>query len=65
MIQRREYRSKVTTFSMRPSIYKKLQMISCITGKSVNSIVNELMEGYVEEHNDKVEEYKKLYPEEE
>ena len=40
-------------------------MISCITGKSVNSIVNELMEGYVEEHNDKVEEYKKLYPEEE
>ena len=53
-----------TTFTMRPSIYEKLQMISCMTGRSVNSIVNELMERHVEENADIVEAYKKTYPEE-
>ena len=65
MVQKREYRSKTTTFSMRPSIYTKLQMISCVTSKPVNSIVNELLEQYVAEHTSDVEEYKRMYPEEE
>ena len=65
MVKKRETRSRSTTLYLRPSVYKKLQMVSYVTSKPINTIINELIEQYVVEQQDKVEEYKKMYPEEE
>ena len=63
MIKKRELRNKITTVSMRPSIYKKLQMISFIKSQPINSMINEALEKYVLEHQNEVNEYITLYPE--
>lgn len=59
----RETRSKVTTISVRPSVYTKMQKISFITNTPINSLINEFMENFVEEHQYAVDQYDQQYGE--
>lgn len=63
MKPQRETRSKITTISVRPSVYTKMQKISFIINTPINSLINKFMEDFVEENQYAVEQYDQLYGE--
>ena len=63
-MRKRECRSKVTSVTLRPSIYEKLHKIAYVENLTVNSIFNSLAEQYVSTHQIELEEYDNLTTEE-
>ena len=60
----KEGKTKKTTWAFRPSVYLAFQKIAHEMSCSPNSIVDEFLESYVEEHKDLIEQYDKNHPEE-
>ena len=57
-----EPRSKITSITMKPSIFEKMRKIAVIKSTSVSSILNSFAEQYVMDHQRDVNEYQRRYP---
>lgn len=56
-----EPRSKQMSILVKPSTHEKLKLASSLEGNSVNGIINDVLEAYLEENNEAIEAYLKVY----
>ena len=58
-----ESKSKITSVCLKPSTHLKFQKIAFEMNRSANGVINELIEGFIVQNQDLVEEYDKKHPE--
>ena len=56
-----EPRSKQMSILVKPSTHEKLKLASSLEGNSVNGIINDVLEAYLEENKEAIEAYLKVY----
>lgn len=62
---KKETRSKMTTITTTPTVYKQIRKISYIIRVPVNEILNQFLVKFIDENQDALEEYDKMFPEKE
>ena len=56
-----EPRSKQMSILVKPSTHEKLKLASSLEGNTVNGIINDVLEAYLEENKEAIEAYLKVY----
>lgn len=59
---KREYRSRLVSFKLRPSIYTAARKVAYVKYDTLNNYVNTMLESYVRDNQDALEEYAALFP---
>lgn len=59
--QEEEQRSKQMSILVKPSTHERLKLASSLENNSVNGIINDVLEVYLEENKEAIEEYLKVY----
>ncbi|MBG9989011.1 hypothetical protein HZY88_08490 [Aerococcaceae bacterium DSM 111176] len=56
-----EPRSKQMSILVKPSTHERLKLASSLENNSVNGIINDVLEAYLEENKEAIEAYIKVY----
>lgn len=59
--QEEEPRSKQMSILVKPSTHERLKLASSLESNSVNGIINDVLEAYLEENKEAIEAYIKVY----
>lgn len=58
----REFKSRKFSFSARPSALSQAEKIAYIRNYSTNQLLNVILEEYLAEHQDEVQKFDEMYP---
>lgn len=60
-VKKEEQRSKQMSILVKPSTHERLKLASSLENESINGIINNVLESYLEENKDAIDAYLQVY----